>query len=317
MRLIMMGTGPFAVPTFQRLYATRHAVAALVTGPLRSYRGQQIAPASSLREVARAHGTPVLDPEDVNTPEWQGRLAVYEADLLVVCDYGQILSPGTLATIRQGGINLHASLLPKYRGAAPINWAIYHGETETGVTVIHITGQIDAGPSIAQARTAIGPEETATELEPRLAQLGAELVRQAIDDLQSGRAAALPQNPALASKAPRLKKSDGLIDWARPAAAIKNQVRAMQPWPGSYTFWHRPKGPPLRLLLGEVAVVEMPSPATLPGTVAETGAAGLIIAAGAGAVAPRTVQPAGKRPLPIEEFLRGYPVRPGERFGEE
>jgi methionyl-tRNA formyltransferase len=165
----------------------------------------------------------------------------------VVCDYGQILAPATLATARRGGVNLHGSLLPKYRGAAPINWAIYHGETESGVTVIHITPQIDAGPCIAQARTAIGPDETAAELEVRLAELGAGLMCEAIDLLEEGRQQALPQDAALAGKAPRLKKSDGLIDWRRPAAAIKNHVRAMEPWPKTYTFWHRCDGPPLRL----------------------------------------------------------------------
>ena len=152
---------------------------------------------------------------------------------------------------------LHASLLPKYRGAAPINWAIYHGETETGVTVIHMTPQIDAGPCIAQARAAIGPDETAADLEPRLAELGARLICETIDRLEAGRVEAIPQDAALASKAPRLKKTDGLIDWSRPAAAIKNQIRALEPWPKTYTFWHRPDGPPLRLILGPASVVQI------------------------------------------------------------
>ena len=150
MQLIMMGTGPFAVPLFRALYETRHRVTALVTAPLRSHRGQPVAPISSIRDVAQEHGTPIVEPEDVNTPEAQSRLAEYHADLLVVCDYGQILSPPTLATTRRGGVNLHASLLPKYRGTAPINWAIYNGESETGVTVLEITPRIDAGGCLAQ-----------------------------------------------------------------------------------------------------------------------------------------------------------------------
>ena len=253
MRLLMLGTGPFAVPTFRALYDTRHAMAALVTAPLRTHRGRPVEPISSIRDVAQQHGTPIFDPEDVNAPEAVARLAAFGADLLVACDYGQILAPATLATARRGGVNLHASLLPKYRGAAPINWAIYHGETETGVTVIHMTPQIDAGPCIAQARAAIDPDETAAELEARLAELGARLVCETIDLLEAGRAQPLPQDPALASKAPRLKKTDGLIDWTRPAAAIKNHVRAMEPWPKTYTFWHRPDGPPVRLILGPVS----------------------------------------------------------------
>ena len=316
MRLIMMATGPFAVPTFLGLYDSRHAVAALATAPLRSHRGQDVPAASTLREIAGAHGTPLLDAEDINAAPWPARLADYRADLLVVCDYGQRLTPETLATARLGGINLHASLLPKYRGAAPINWAIYHGETQTGVTVIHMTPRIDAGPCIAQAPLAIQPEETAGELELRLAELGAGLVRQTIDGLQAGPLEALPQDPALASKAPRLKKIDGLIDWRRGATAIKDHVRAMDPWPKTYTFWHRPDGPPLRLILGPVAVIES-SAAAAPGTVLEAAEGRLVIAAGQGAVLPRSVQPAGKRPLEIEEFLRGYHLRPGDRLGPE
>ncbi len=317
MRLLMLGTGPFAVPTLRALYNTRHSVAALVTAPLRTHRGQPVTPISSIRDLAQQQGTPIFDPEDVNAPEAQAQLASYGADLLITCDYGQILAPATLATAGRGGVNLHAALLPKYRGAAPINWAIYHGETETGVTVIHMTPQIDAGPSIAQARVAIGPDETAAELEVRLADMGARLVCEAIDMLQSGHAPALPQDPLLASKAPRFKKADGLIDWTRSAAAIKNHVRAMEPWPKTYTFWHRSDGPPARLILGPLTVVETEGADQTPGAVVEAGAGRLVIAAGVGAVAPKSIQPSGKRLLPVDEFLRGYHVRPGERLGPE
>ena len=317
MRLLMLGTGPFAVPTFRALYDTRHAVVALVTSPLRTHRGQPVEPISSIREVARQHGTEIFDPDDVNAPAAVARLASFQADLLVTCDYGQILAPLALATAGRGGVNLHASLLPKYRGAAPINWAIYHGETETGVTVIHMTPQIDAGPSIAQTRVAIDPDETAVELEARLAELGARLVSETIDRLESGRVSALPQDAALASKAPRLKKSDGLIDWTRPALAIKNHVRAMEPWPKTYTYWHRPAGPPVRLILGPVSMVEHRATDAAPGTVIEATGNRLAIAAGQGAIVPTSIQPAGKRLMAIDEFLRGHCIRSGERFGGE
>jgi methionyl-tRNA formyltransferase len=351
MQIVMLGTGPFAVPTFRALYATRHQVVALATGPLRTHRGKPVEPISSIREVARQHGTPIFDPEDVNTPDWQARLAACNPDLLVVCDYGQILAPATLAAARLGGVNLHASLLPKYRGAAPINWAIYNGDTETGVTVIHMTPRIDAGPCVAQTRVTIDPDETAAELEIRLAKLGARLVCESIDRLESGRAEAIPQDAALASKAPRLKKSDGAIDWSRPAAAIKNHIRAMEPWPKTYTFWHRAAGPPVRLILGPASVVECrlaightdvemagsqrlpecaPSPSDSPGavgsrlllhdvdygTVLEATGDRLVIAAGKDAVMPSGVQPSGKRPMHIAEFLRGYHVQPGDRFAD-
>jgi methionyl-tRNA formyltransferase len=312
----MMATGPFAVPTFVGLYEAHHEVAALVTAPLRRHRGKDLPAASTLRDIALEHQTPILDAEDVNAEPWCAMLAAAGADLLVVCDYGQILAPRTLATARCGGINLHASLLPKYRGAAPINWAIYHGEKQTGVTVIHMTPTIDAGPCVAQARLDIQPQETAGELELRLAVLGAALVREAIDRLEAGRLEALPQDPALASKAPRLKKTDGLIDWRRTAGAIKDHIRAMEPWPKTYTFWHRPGGPSLRLILGPAAVIELSAPAA-PGTVLEAAGERLLIAAGQGALLPRSVQPAGKRPLEIEDFLRGYHLRPGDRLGPE
>ena len=317
MRLLMLVTGPFAVPTFHAFFNTRHSVTALVTAPSRTHRGQPVAPTSSIREVAREHGTPIFDPEDVNAPEAQAQLAGYTADLLITCDYGQILSSATLATARHGGVNLHAALLPKYRGAAPINWAIYHGETETGVTVIHMTPRIDAGPSIAQARVAIGADETSAELEVRLAQVGARLMCEAIDLIEAGRAQPLPQDASQASKAPRLKKTDGQIDWSRSAAALKNHVRAMEPWPKTHTFWRRADGPPVRLILGPLAVVETGTADRPPGTVIEAGDGRLVIAAGAGAVAPKSIQPSGKRLLPVDEFLRGYHVRPGERFGPE
>jgi methionyl-tRNA formyltransferase len=317
MRLIMMGTGPFAVPTFQQLYEARHDVALLVTKPLRTHRGKEAAPVSAMRDIAHEHATPIYEPESVNTSEAQDRLRKTGANLLVVCDYGQILVPETLAAARLGGINLHGSLLPKYRGAAPINWALYHGETETGVTVIHMTPQVDAGPCIAQAAIPIGSEETAVELEPRLAEVGAWLVRRAIDAVAEGRLEALPQNPALASKAPRLKKTDGSVDWSRPAVCLKNQVRALEPWPRTYTFWHRAHGAPVRMILGPLDVVESSDPPQPPGTIRQAHGDHLVIATGQGVVAPRSIQLAGKRAMGIAELLRGHPIQLGERFGPE
>lgn len=317
MRLMMIGTGPFAVPTFRELYNMRHPVVALVTAPMRFKGGRPVEPVSAMRDIAHEHGTPIFDPESINTDESRAVLAAFHADLMVVCDYGQILAAETLATARLGGINLHGSLLPKYRGAAPINWAIYNGETETGVTVIHMTPRVDAGPCIGQASLAIHPEETAAELEHRLSEIGAWLTRRTIDSLEQGHMEALPQNAALASKAPRLKKTDGAVDWTRPASAIKNMVRALEPWPKTYTYWHRGDGPPVRLILGPLDADDSAPTAVPPGTVAAVASDRLVIAAGKGTVAPRSIQPAGKRQLPISEFLRGYRVQPGDRFGPE
>lgn len=318
MRLVLMGTGPFGVPTFRGLYDTQHRIVAVVTAPVRSRPGREPAPISPVRNLAHEHNTPIYDPDDVNTPEAQGHLVAFGADLLVVCDYGQILSQATLATARLGGINLHASLLPKYRGAAPINWALYHGERETGVTVIHMTPRVDAGPCVAQDRTPIGPDETAVEVEARLAETGAALVRRTIDSMEAGTLATLPQNASQACKAPRLKKSDGQIDWTRPAAAIKNQIRALQPWPKCFTTWRREGGEPLQLIVGPVQVAAQPGgPPAAPGTVLEAQGDRLLVATGDGAVAMSWLQPAGKKPLPVAVFLNGYHVKPGQRFGPE
>jgi len=316
MRLVMMGTGPFGVPTFRRLYDAGHAVAALVTAPLKQ-RGKRPAPIRPIRQIAQEHGTPIFDPDDVNCPACRERLREYGADLLVVCDYGQILRAETLAAARLGGVNLHGSLLPKYRGAAPIHWALYRGETETGVSVIHMTPRVDAGPLIAQACTPIAPDETAEQLEARLSEMGAPLVLAAIEALEAGTARELPQDPALASKAPRLKKTDGLIDWTRSAEAIRNHVRAMEPWPKTYTFWHRRKGPPVRLIPGPVSVADFSDPTAPPGTVLEASGDRILVATGEGVVMLRAVQPAGKRMLEVREFLRGNRFELGEILGPE
>jgi methionyl-tRNA formyltransferase len=316
MRLVLIGTGAFAEPAFRQLYSTPHDVVALITSPLRQHHGKHPDRSNPVRDLAREHATPIFDPEDINDPDVHNTLLQLNADLLIVCDYGQILSAATLSAAQLGGINLHGSLLPKYRGAAPINWAIYHGETKTGVSVIHMTPKVDAGPCIAQAEIVIDPEETAVELEKRLAELGAWLVLRTMDAIKTGNLEALAQDPGCVTNAPRLKKSDGLIDWSRPGAAIKNQVRAMEPWPKTYTYWRRQDGPPMRLIFGPVAVVAHDGDSA-PGTILEANDDRLLIAAGSGAVAPKSIQPVGSRFMSIAEFLRGYPVRPGDIFGPE
>ena len=315
MRLVMIGTGPFAVPTFRGLFDTHHAVLGLVTKTSQAHGRRKNSAVNPMRDVAHEHGSKILDPEDINSPEFHAELAAIEADLLVVCDYGQILSSATLAISPLGGINLHASLLPKYRGAAPINWAVYNGEKETGCSVIHMTPRVDAGPVIAQGSVPVDPNETADELECRLAEIGFWLVCRAIDSLESGELEAVAQDPALASRAPRLKKSDGLIDWSRTAEEIRNQIRAMEPWPKTYSFLHRATGPTMRLILGPVSVMDESEPNTPPGTVVEVVEDKIVVAAGRQQIMVATLQPAGKRLMTVSEFVRGNEVRPGDRFG--
>ncbi|MDH3718694.1 MAG: methionyl-tRNA formyltransferase [Planctomycetota bacterium] len=313
MKIIMMGTGGYALPTFRALYETDHVIAALFTRPEIAKRSRQRLPPNPMRELAAQQGTPVFDPEDVNASTAQQVLRTLSSDLLIVCDYGQILAAETLGLARYGGFNLHASLLPKYRGAAPINWALYHGETQTGNTVIHMTPQIDGGPCVAQETIAIDPDETAVDLEVRLASRGARLVSTAIGQLAAGTLVEIPQDKQLVTRAPKLKKSDGVIDWTRSAQQIHNQVRAMQPWPKTFTNWLRPEEEPLRLILSDVRVAGQATDDP-PGSVVVAEGDQLVVATGDGLLVIRQLQPSGKRVMAAKDFLRGYHVRPGDTF---
>lgn len=312
MRLIMLGTGPFAVPTLEKLAASRHEIVLVITRPPTGRN----ATASPLQRACDSLNLPVWAPPTINEPEAQSRIASLAPDLLVVCDYGEILRPETLATSRLGGINLHGSLLPKYRGAAPVQWAILKGEAETGNSVIQMTPGLDAGPLLAQQRTPIDPDEDAEQLEARLAAMGAEAVLDVVDKLESGTAQPIAQDKGLASKAPRLKKEQGAIDWSRPALEIKNQIRALRPWPRAYSFWHRSEAGPMRVNIDRAAVVSatVPTGTSPPGTIVE-GHERLLIAASGGTIEVLELQPAGKRSMPATEFIRGYRPTIGDVFG--
>jgi methionyl-tRNA formyltransferase len=314
-RLIMLGTGDFALPTFEHLMETGHCVLALVTQPDRPQgRKQELVP-SHIKQAAHARGRRILQPEDVNDPESLGQIRALMPDLLVTAAYGQILSADLLTIPRLGGVNLHGSILPSYRGAAPVARAIENGETETGVTVIRMTPKIDAGGIIAIARTAIGPDETAGELEQRLARLGAPLVAEAIAALAAGPVTILMQDRTKVTKAPKLRKEDGLIDWSRPAHAIHNLVRAMQPWPVAFTTW-QPSGPSprelVRVIVHQTAVVDGQG---APGEVIAAAGDQLVVAAGEAAIKLVLLQLPGKKPVTAAEFLRGHRVRRGDRMG--
>src|SRR5262249_47826225 len=249
MRIVMMGTGLFAEPTFEALLASAHPVVGLVTQPDRATgqeRGSTRQTGRGMKTIALEQGMPVLQPESINTPEGVAALRELRPDLLVVAAYGQILAHDVLAAATNGGINVHASLLPKYRGAAPIAWALYHGETRTGVTIIRMSIYLDAGDILAQEAIDIGPEETAGELEARLSPLGGRLAVQVIGQIAAGTTHGVKQDKSQVTKAPKLTKEQGLIDWSRTAAQVCNHVRAMQPWPTAYTFLHREGQAPLR-----------------------------------------------------------------------
>ncbi len=311
MRLIMFGTGPFAVPTFEALIQSPHEVVALFTRPIADSGKRRKTAENPTRDVAIGAGLSVFDPMNVNDPESVEQLLNFKADLFVVCDYGQILSRDCLAASKLGGINLHGSLLPKYRGAAPINWAIFQGEPVTGITIIHMTSKLDGGPCLIKAETEIGPQETAEQIEPRLAKLGVAPVLQAIGVLENwdgNSPIGQSQDPAQATRAPRLKKSDGKINWSRSAVEIVNQIRAFQPWPGTFTTWDNEKlKQPLRIIIHQATALpeQSPSSAKAPGSVLVADGTALIIQTGSGQISIDTLQPAGKRVMPISDFLRG------------
>jgi methionyl-tRNA formyltransferase len=314
MRLVMLGTGPFAVPTLEKLAGSRHDVALVVTRPPTDRK----ATASPMQQKGESLGLDLWAPTSVNISESQSRISTLKPDLLVVCDYGEILRPETLATSRLGGINLHGSLLPKYRGAAPVQWAILNGDAETGNSIIQMTPGLDAGPLLAQQRTPIDPDEDAGQLEARLAAMGAEAVLKVVDELEAGAARPIVQDKSLASKAPRLRKEQGAINWARPAQEIKNQVRGLRPWPRAYTFWRRSAGEPIRLNIDRAALVSATGPPGQifpPGAVIASTGRLVIATAGGGAVEVLELQPAGKRSMAAAEFVRGYRPAVGDLFG--
>ncbi len=309
MRIVVLGTGPFAVPLLQSLHASEHEVVCAVSRPP---RGRKPLPAP-VAVAAEQLGVEVWLPETVNSDEARSKLAAFDADLLVVCDYGEILKSATLAVSRLGGINLHGSLLPKYRGAAPVQWAILNGDQETGNTVIQMTPGLDAGPCLGVQCIAIDPDETAGELEPRMAKLGAELTLKVVDQLAAGTASPLEQDKTQATKAPRLTKQQGRIDWSQSAVQIKNQVRALQPWPKAFTHWQRAASDPVRLIIHRVAIEEEVEKGATAGEVVCV-ERGLLVAAGGGVLRLEAIQPAGKRVMTAEEFLRGQPIQAGDQL---
>lgn len=331
MRLVLFGTGPFTVPSYTSLI-DQHDVAALVTRPIVDAGKRRKTAENPTRDLGENRGLTILDPTNCNDVDFVQRLVELKADLFVVCDYGQILSRDCLAAARLGGINLHGSLLPKYRGAAPIQWCVYNGDTVTGVTVIHMTAKLDGGPCIVKSQLEIGARETAEELEPRLSQLGVAAVNDAIEMLASWDGETVLgklQDPAEVTTAPRLKKSDGLIDFARSATQIVNQIRAFQPWPRTFTNWAPEDRQPVRLIIGRAEVVDENSlspfgddPEAEPVSVAEV-AEGQVafcdqqrlwVQCGSGILSITEIQPSGKRMMSVADFLRGQQPVVGDAF---
>ena len=317
MKIAMFGTGDFALPTFLALLRTSgREVVGLVTQPDRPQgrKGEIVPSLISLAATVRA--VPIFQPERVNDPTAIEAIRATGADLFVTAAYGQILSATLLGVPRLGGINLHGSILPKYRGAAPVARAIQDGQAETGVTVIRMTPKIDAGGMIAIARTPIDPDETADALELRLAAIGAPLIMDAIARIETGTAKAMAQSGGEVTRAPKLSKADSPIDWSQPAQKVHDHVRAMNSWPLAETFWHPAEvgKPPIRLIVHQTEIVAGEG---RTGTVIEATKDRLVVACGEGAVRLLTVQVAGKKAMAAREFLNGHRVFPGDLLGDE
>ncbi len=308
MRIVILGTGPFAVPSLRALHASKHEVLCAVSRPP---RGRRAKPAP-VTVAAEELGIKTWQPQTVNSDEACEKMTAFNADLLMVCDYGEILKPPALASTRLGGINLHGSLLPKYRGAAPVQWAVLNGDAQTGNTVIQMTPGLDAGPILGVQQIPIDPNETSGELEARMADLGADIVLKVVEQLATDTTTPHPQDKSQATKAPRLSKEMGQIDWSHSAQEIKNQVRGLQPWPRAFTAWHRPTGKSVRLILHQVEV-EGNEKSTTPGEVVCV-EQGLLVSTGQGLLRLQKIQPTGKRMMAAEDFLRGYPIQPGDRM---
>ncbi|QWV94071.1 methionyl-tRNA formyltransferase [Geomonas oryzisoli] len=309
LRIIFMGTPEFACPTLRTLIERGENVVAVVTQPDRPKgRGQQTLP-PPVKVVAESHGIPVLQPVKVRLPESIDQIRALEPDLIVVIAFGQILPKALLDIPTHGCINVHASLLPRYRGAAPLNWCIINGETETGVTTMMMDVGLDTGDMLLKSATPIDPDEDTQSLHDRMSQLGAELLAQTLDRLVAGELVPEKQDDALTCYAPIMKKEDGLIDWTRSAQDIKNQVRGMTPWPGAFSF--------LDDKLLKVYKVQTAAGTGNPGEVVAAGRDGIEVACGEGSLVIRELQLEGKKRMAAGDFLAGYKVPAGSLLGKK
>ncbi|HEY8368820.1 MAG TPA: methionyl-tRNA formyltransferase [Thermodesulfobacteriota bacterium] len=303
-----MGTAAFAVPSLRAVVAAGHRVPLVVTQPDRpAGRGQTPTP-PPVKVAALELGLPVWQPESIRSEEACARLRDLSPDVIVVAAYGKILPQAILDIPRHGCINVHASLLPKYRGAAPVQWAIYHGERETGVSIMRMEAGLDTGPVYHVRRTPIGPDEDAPTVTERLASLGAEALVEVLRQLDAGTATARRQDDAAATLAPMLTREHARIDWARPARAIHDQVRAFKPWPGAVT---QVAGRPVKILRTRYVSEGYEAQGRRPGEVLAVVPDGIAVATGEGALLLLEVQPESRKPMSGAEFARGARIGPG------
>jgi methionyl-tRNA formyltransferase len=314
MRIVFFGSPDFAVPTLRAVHEAGHRILCVVTRPDRP-RGRHGTPRpTEVKVAAQELGLDVLSPESANEPWLAEELEKLAPDVGLTIAYGEILKPELLATARHCFLNVHASLLPHYRGAAPINWAVMRGEEQTGVSVLKMTAELDAGPVVGERVVEIGPRETAGELFHRLAARGAELAVEVLERLEAeGELTGRPQPKEAGFFARKLSKKDGRIDWSMPARDVFNRTRGLTPWPGAWCrFFHHERA--VRVTLLTVRPVEQGVPEDAkPGTVVGTDGE-ILVRTGEGAVAIERLKPAGSRAMSAEDFIHGYHVSPGDEF---
>jgi len=304
-----MGTPQFSVPSLQALHQNGHEIAMVVTQPDRPKgRGRRITP-SPVKQTARELGYPVIQPSSIKAPDFAAQIESLNPDFQIVIAYGKILPESVLALPRIGTINIHASLLPKLRGAAPIQWAVINGETETGVCSMLMDKGLDTGDVLLTAKEAIEPHDTAGTLHDRLAVSAARVLIDTLQAYADDTIRPLPQDHDRATYAPMLTKDDGLINWNKSAKSLENFIRGVTPWPGAYTFW---EGKRLKIFSSTPVATDISQP---PGTVLMGFPDELRVATGAGALSILEIQGAAGKRLTIKEFLRGHPMPPGTILG--
>lgn len=309
MRIVFMGTPDFAVPSLDALLRSDDQVVGVVTQPDRPKgRGQTLTP-PPVKVLALQHGLPVLQPEKMKDPAFLDALRAWQPELIAVTAFGRILPKIILELPPRGCVNVHGSLLPKYRGAAPIQWVVINGETETGITTMLMDEGMDTGPMLLTARVPIDPTDTGGSLAQKLAPIGGALLVETIRQLKAGTLVPHPQDHASATLAPMLKKEDGLIDWGLPATSIANRVRGLSPWPGAFTYSGGE-----RWLLWTVAPTDLPSAGSLPGSIVETRPDALLVATGDTLLAIKEFQPANSRRMTLTQYLAGHAPPTGIRL---
>ena len=312
MRVIFMGTPEFAVPTLSALLNSEYAVVGVVTQPDRPRgRGKKVSP-SPIKKLALANQVPILQPEKMKQPEFLSALQDWNADVIVVAAFGRILPKAILDLPPRGCLNVHSSLLPKYRGAGPIQWALINGETETGITTMLMDEGMDTGPILLQEKVSIEPEDTAKELSERLAQVGGPLLVKTLQLWEKQHIIPRLQVGESATMAPMLRKEDGLISWEQPASVIHNRIRGLSPWPGGYTFCQQDRLT-IWKAFPEMENAETPSEA-IPGTIVKLEKDEIVVKTGEGFLVVTELQMAGRKRMGVNQFLSGYRLVTGMRL---